>query len=509
MDQRRKKIDSCWEFSVTLVQEHGRVVNTNIGQGHLMTLTYSDGHKLIINELCSEVPVSVNIKRSAENNYYIDIDSDDDTTTAFFKVTKDGGKTTLFTVNEDSSISFKNGMTISAAGVLADVTVDDPTLSQQISSKEYVDTAIAFIEDFFLLDTASDIGGIYYVASNDSGLIGGEGTFTVAGLGTGDGQALTNFATISTQPGVLALLTGIYGIHIHVAKTAGQKSVKIYFELYTRTAGGTETLRATSELSDFITTKTDATLHATVLSDVDINSTDRLVWKFFANVSAQGSAATVVLYVEGTNNSHTSVPTTTAVLDTRYTRHDLATAASDFLVASGAGAFVKKTLAQTGAILESDIIHNNVQGLTAGDPHTQYHNDTRGDARYEKFPVGAVVMYAGSWTNNVTIIGWYICDGNNGTPNLANKFIRSESSSGNTGGADTHALSEAELAAHAHTASKPCNLNTVSSPAGSHSAWTENAGVATSAIVIGSTGNGTAHENMPAYYSLIFIMKRS
>jgi hypothetical protein len=35
----------------------------------------------------------------------------------------------------------------------------------------------------------------------------------------------------------------------------------------------------------------------------------------------------------------------------QYTKHSLATATSDFLVASGAGAFVKKTLAQTQTIL--------------------------------------------------------------------------------------------------------------------------------------------------------------
>ena len=31
---------------------------------------------------------------------------------------------------------------------------------------------------------------------------------------------------------------------------------------------------------------------------------------------------------------------------------------------------------------ESKISHNNLNDLTVGDPHTQYHNDTRGDARY-------------------------------------------------------------------------------------------------------------------------------
>ena len=52
--------------------------------------------------------------------------------------------------------------------------------------------------------------------------------------------------------------------------------------------------------------------------------------------------------------------------------HSLADAANDFLVASGADTFVKKTLAETGAILEADLEHNNLQGLTTADPHTQY-----------------------------------------------------------------------------------------------------------------------------------------
>lgn len=38
----------------------------------------------------------------------------------------------------------------------------------------------------------------------------------------------------------------------------------------------------------------------------------------------------------------------------QYIKHDLATAANDFLVASGAGNFVKKTLAETQALLGAD-----------------------------------------------------------------------------------------------------------------------------------------------------------
>jgi hypothetical protein len=52
---------------------------------------------------------------------------------------------------------------------------------------------------------------------------------------------------------------------------------------------------------------------------------------------------------------------------TQYILHSLATAANDFLIASGSGAFVKKTLAEAGAILEADLQHDNLQGVTANE----------------------------------------------------------------------------------------------------------------------------------------------
>jgi len=55
----------------------------------------------------------------------------------------------------------------------------------------------------------------------------------------------------------------------------------------------------------------------------------------------------------------------------QYILHSLADAADDFLVADADDNFVRKTLAETGAILEGDIEHGNIQGL-GDDDHTQY-----------------------------------------------------------------------------------------------------------------------------------------
>lgn len=63
---------------------------------------------------------------------------------------------------------------------------------------------------------------------------------------------------------------------------------------------------------------------------------------------------------------------------TQYILHSLADAANDFLIASGANTFVKKTLAETGAILEGDINHDNLVGFVA-DEHIDWTGDAGAD----------------------------------------------------------------------------------------------------------------------------------
>lgn len=196
-----------------------------------------------------------------------------------------------------------------------------PVNATDVASKEYVDNAINFIAEYYYNDTASDIGGIYFdMVDTPSGE--GESTFTTAGLGTGDDQALTNFANVSGVPGLTMLESGIYSGHIHAEKTAGTKPVKIYFEIYIRELDTTETLIATSEESEFIINKGEFEVHATLSSDIIINTTDRIIIKWLANVEATGSAATIVLYAEGTTSSRLAVPISTDVLNNVFVRQD-------------------------------------------------------------------------------------------------------------------------------------------------------------------------------------------
>ncbi len=122
-------------------------------------------------------------------------------------------------------------------------------------------------------------------------------------------------------------------------------------------------------------------------------------------------------------HSHAQLTNLGADDHTQYTRHSLATAANDFLVASGAGAFVKKTLAQVKTILglgsaaytASTDYAVAAKGVTNGDSHD--HNG--GD--------GAQIAYGNlsGTPSNLRLAGFYLRATANSTTILESHNITS------------------------------------------------------------------------------------
>jgi len=83
-----------------------------------------------------------------------------------------------------------------------------------------------------------------------------------------------------------------------------------------------------------------------------------------------------------------------------YIAHSLATAANDFLVASGSGTFVKKTLAETKAILEASYIWQTMPGTPTRISDTQFTiTDTSNTNKYDKiFTKGTILQWLESTT---------------------------------------------------------------------------------------------------------------
>lgn len=161
-------------------------------------------------------------------------------------------------------------------------------------------------------------------------------------------------------------------------------------------------------------------------------------------------------------------------------------------------------------------------------------------------PAGSIIMYGGSITyfdNNGTGVvgtayqGWQLCNGNNGAPDLRNKFITGAGDQyalGNTGGAATVTLQTTEMPAHSHygntgTSAPGLNYSGVyynskgkssgimvnwnsTDPNGNNPNLLTTKGLAEITVDAHShsipyDGGGQAHENRPPYYALYYIMK--
>mgnify|MGYP003302997876 CR=1 FL=1 len=75
-----------------------------------------------------------------------------------------------------------------------------------------------------------------------------------------------------------------------------------------------------------------------------------------------------------------------------------------------------------------------------------------GSAGSTGIPSGFIGIWSGLQSNIPS--GWYLCDGNNGTPDLRNRFIVGAGNSYNvgvTGGFDSVSLSESQIPSHTHS----------------------------------------------------------
>jgi microcystin-dependent protein len=159
-------------------------------------------------------------------------------------------------------------------------------------------------------------------------------------------------------------------------------------------------------------------------------------------------------------------------------------------------------------------------------------------------PQGGIIMWSGSI--GTIPIGWAICNGLNGTPDLRNRFVVAAGdtySPNDTGGADFVTLSESEMPSHSHSMSSAGSHTHTGSTSvdGGHRHNIPNAGPGSGRSVdnnnrgpefaqetdfagdhshslninsngdhvhsMSNAGGNQSHENRPPYYALAYIMK--
>jgi len=154
---------------------------------------------------------------------------------------------------------------------------------------------------------------------------------------------------------------------------------------------------------------------------------------------------------------------------------------------AGSGDYTINLPAATGTLLTTDGDGSSLTGI-------------------EGVPSGVIAMWSG--TAGAIPSGWVICDGNNSTPNLTDKFIKSAATAGGTGGSSTtgaHTLSTSEMPSHTH---RETGLE-VSNPGGTTRLQKIGNNNVNEWAYTDSTGGGGSHTHTfePVYFALIYIMK--
>jgi hypothetical protein len=140
------------------------------------------------------------------------------------------------------------------------------------------------------------------------------------------------------------------------------------------------------------------------------------------------------------------------------------------------------------------------------------------------FPKGTILTFSSETytaTSAVFKTIWKICNGQNGTPDLVDKFLRGGAASGTTGGTDSQSvtLTTNHMPSHSHNVNDPGHSHSIdvhNMLVGDGRDWEQWYGVkdgstgrSTTGISIQNTGGGQPFtvNTVPKYFTVIYIIK--
>lgn len=123
-------------------------------------------------------------------------------------------------------------------------------------------------------------------------------------------------------------------------------------------------------------------------------------------------------------------------------------------------------------------------------------------------PTGCIVIWSGA-SDNIPD-GWALCDGEDGRPDLRDRFVLGAGSShsvGSTGGSETVTLTVSQMPEHRHETTVPVSLPSSTSLSSGSETFSLFDHSTNSSRVSNYVGSSQPHPNMPPYYTLCYIIK--
>jgi len=166
-------------------------------------------------------------------------------------------------------------------------------------------SSVGFMNYIFSRD-ASDISGYEQMPALTSYVVGAADTATVTA--TIAETLIQEFATNSGFPNTTLIPAGKFTVHYETQKAAGSNNYYSYAKIYKRALDGTETLLATTDNSSTVSVNTlqQVTVSALLLADETLLTTDRIVTKVYARMSA--STASISLYYDNGTDARLEFP---------------------------------------------------------------------------------------------------------------------------------------------------------------------------------------------------------
>lgn len=168
------------------------------------------------------------------------------------------------------------------------------------------------------------------------------------------------------------------------------------------------------------------------------------------------------------------------------------------------------TVSGTTAIVKSGL---EVSGIATFRGGVNAVNSKLQEEGQSLLPSGVIVM----WHGTVAPAGWALCDGGNGTPDLRGRFVLGSGKGADltqrnwrdTAGEEVHVLTQGEMPSHNHnywvgTVGFAASWN---SSAEATRAPNQGRNNASQIQVMAQAGSDAAHNNMPPFYVLAYIMK--
>ena len=325
------------------------------------------------------------------NDQYLKWDGSDLTITGAYIGSSDIGATTAntFTINDDAddvNVQLILDRTTGGAATLqwngseltSNISVDVSGSLQQLATKDYVDLSVTSLgASYYMSDTSSGIEDYQLCTLTPSS----DAEVYIEGSRLSDGDYIGGWISASGgTPNVL--LTGGFNFYITAEKMSGTKTLKLYWKMYERKSDTSETLIATSSISDEITDSKDVfVVPMLITSDYEPDSGSRIVGKLYASVTGGGSAPTVRIYYEGGTGSRWDIPAnsevfrsifvpyTDAVKDVDLGSHSMTV--NDLTVSSPSNIYALNHDSFTGFVANEHIDHSTVSinagtGLSGG-----------------------------------------------------------------------------------------------------------------------------------------------